>query len=159
MCCWCVIFDGCRGTFVRRVSPVWTGVGDSGVQTRFSSCRHPRFPSPPSLPPSLPPLPPSPPTDVAATTASLCFLWVQPVLTLNICPGGACSGLWGGGRGEKSGVGLKRTKFQIVPTMDVHTCTCGQRSGLGSTWFYPGRMEAAAFSWAAVSDDQQRKAE
>lgn len=24
------------------------------------------------------------------------------------------------GGGEKSGVGLKRTKFQIVPTMDVH---------------------------------------
>lgn len=114
----CVIFDGCSGTFVRRVSPVWTGVGDSGVQTRFSSCRHPPGsplipPPPPSHPILSPPHPP--PTDVAATAAFLLFM------------GPACfdfkylprrrlfrSARGGGGR-EKSRVDLKRTRFQIFP--------------------------------------------
>lgn len=37
-------------------------------------------------------LPPSPLTDVATPPPPpLSFLWAQPVLTLNICPGGACS--------------------------------------------------------------------
>lgn len=44
----------CR-TFARRVSPLWTGVGVSGVQTRFSSCCLPS-----SYPSLLSPSPPPP---------------------------------------------------------------------------------------------------
>lgn len=80
------------------------------------------------LPPFFPPvllssLPLSPLTDVATPPPPLSFLWAQPVLTLNICPGGACSGLESGvGVKKKSRVGLKHTyTFSVCHYVCTHT--------------------------------------
>lgn len=62
----------------------------------------------PFLPQSSPLISPSLPLTDVATPPPLSFLWAQPVLTLNICPGGACSVLTRGGGGlKKRGVGFK----------------------------------------------------
>lgn len=81
---------------------------------------------PPVLSSHLPP--PTSLTDVATPPPPLNFLWAQPVLTWNICPGGACFCLGGCGVKEEGRGSLTTsvclwicTPFVPLPPLCIHT--------------------------------------